>query len=310
MSIKPGIKPISHSVQPATALAGKVALSTLVALLVGLALLLRFATGLQELLLDAPVSQALSPESIQTQDASIDLAAIKALQLFSDHAAVVSSANAPAELPLNAPATVLNLQLEGVMLSSQSEQSVAVIVSQAQQRSYRQGDSLPGASGLSLQAVAKDHVLINNRGRVETLWLDKNKQARVAAAATSDAQSSSGSLADKSINSLNAMRSSNPAVAAATLAEIMEVSPAQANGQLIGYRINPGVKLKEFVQLGFRAGDVITQINGLALNDMSKLPQLYSLMNEATAVSFSLLRDGQPLSLNINLQPPANTASN
>ena len=87
--------------------------------------------------------------------------------------------------------------------------------------------------------------------------------------------------------------------AAVTLAEVIQVSPAVENGALVGYRLVPGARLKEFVQYGFQTNDVVTAVNGIPLNDMANVPQLYSLMNGASEVSFSLMREGKPLTLQI-----------
>jgi general secretion pathway protein C len=242
-----------------------------------------------------------------------DLVALLALNLFSS-TGTAATPQAPAAPP--ATQTVLNLRLEGVMLAANADASVAIIVSNARQGSYRAGASLPVGAEVQLESIHNDHVVINNRGQRETLWLYAGKDAaappgnRPGPLPTGGNGVAAGSTSAVSTNLRTAatnLASADPALskaAAATLAEILTVSPAQENGRLIGYRLTPGARLKDFVQLGFMTNDVVTSVNGIPLTDMANLPQLYGLLNEATEVSFSLLRAGQPVTLHIALAAP------
>ena len=249
--------------------------------------------------LDSGSSVSADPDA--TSITGPDLAALQALGLFSGNAegrALTVQQTLPA-------ASSLNLLLQGVMLGGEPEASIAVIVSNARQASYRLGESLPGAGRIVLEQVAADHVIVNNNGRQETLWLYDTRQggssggANNAGGATST--SISGAIPLEVTGRLGGRTADDLPIVAASLAEIIQVSPAQENGQLIGYRLSPGVKLKEFVQLGLMTNDVVTEVNGMALNDMANLPRLYALMNDATEVSFSLLREGQPMTLRFSL---------
>ena len=220
------------------------------------------------------------------------MAALRTLALFADPTA--APASSPAALN-----TALNLRLEGVILSGSGENSMAVIVSGEQRDTYRRGDELPTGANVRIDSIARDHVVIDNRGQREVLWLFDG-ETPTSAAGVNSVTSITGAATGLTLPPGTDQRMLNTA---ARLAEIIRVAPEQANGRLIGYRLTPGARLKEFVQLGFETNDIVTAANGIALNDIANLPKLYGLMDGATEVSFSLLRNGMPMTLNVTLNP-------
>ena len=77
--------------------------------------------------------------------------------------------------PTVAPETKLNLVLSGVIAYHRQKDAVAIIANgvKAAEKSYGIGDSLPG--GASLKEIYGDRVIIEHRGRVETLTLHRKK---------------------------------------------------------------------------------------------------------------------------------------
>lgn len=283
---------------------GRAGLPLLVACVLALALLLRLALAVQDWRVDADALTEVAPSDNPVVKPAVDLAAVQALALFGDAA----SAGSPSVFG-EAAASTLDLQLEGVIVASRAEDSRAVIVVQGRQQGFRVGEVLPVGVDVTLKAVMADHVVIGNGGSDEVLPLYAGRRPAGepgAAAAVLPATASAAPVhkAETTVaNGTGVPTLQQRQQAAARLAEIIEVSPAASNGQLLGYRVAPGARLKDFVQLGFRNGDVVTAINGIALADVGNLPELYRLMNEAGDVSFSLLRDGQPLTLDMTLAP-------
>jgi general secretion pathway protein C len=276
---------------------GKITLPAIIALLLILALTFRLGMAGKVLIGANPAAIQVRAPNLEQTVTEVDLARIQALGLFDS--APGANASLAQAITTNADQTALNLQLEGVLLAGEANRSAAILVVGGKQSTYKVGETLPVGNRVQLESVHNDHVIINNDGVTESLWLyDAAKTGSTVRGISNDA-SAAGNTADL-INRLRAQRTNAPAVAA-TLSEIIQVTPAFADGEPIGYRLSPGAKLKEFVQLGFKENDVVTSVNGIALDDMRNLPQLYSLMNEATEVSFSLLRDGQPQTLQISL---------
>jgi general secretion pathway protein C len=77
--------------------------------------------------------------------------------------------------PTVAPETKLNLVLRGVIAPPTQENAVAIVAAgvNAADKSYVIGDKLPG--GAKLNEIYRDRVIIEYRGRVETLTLHRKK---------------------------------------------------------------------------------------------------------------------------------------
>lgn len=278
-------------------------------LLVSLALLALLGVQLFQggaALLDAgslPEGQAdvaVSPAS----GSRVDLDSIRAARLFSAAGSAGTSAAPtvappPASLPPSGP-----VRLEGVVLAADPARSVAFLRSGNRQLAYRAGDTLADGA-LVLREIARDHVLLERRG--EILRLDLHASSATATAPVNSAADllAGISAALPRINQADldgAMQQVSAAFNVASLSEVIQIRPAQRNGRLIGYQLSPGVRIKEFIQLGLRTGDIVTAVNGIPLDDLSALQSLGSLMNGATEVSFSLLREGQVQNLRVSLQ--------
>lgn len=233
----------------------------------------------------------------------VDLDKVRAARLFSTPGPAGQSttvaAPPPSSLPPSGP-----VRLEGVVMATDPARSVAFLRSGSRQQAYRAGDTLADG-GLVLREIARDHVLLDRRGEILRLDLHASAAASAPAAGSAADLLTGISAALPRINQSDlegAMQQVNAAFNVASLSEVIQIRPAQRNGRLIGYQLNPGVRIKEFVQLGLRTGDIVTAVNGIPLDDLSALQSLGSLMNGATEVSFSLLREGQVQNLRISLQ--------
>jgi general secretion pathway protein C len=86
-----------------------------------------------------------------------------------------------------------------------------------------------------------------------------------------------------------------------SLAEVVNVSAVRENGALLGYRVSPGKDQEQFAQLGFKMGDVVTSVNGVSLDNPTNTMVLFNDMRSAKEAVFELKRDGQALTLSVNL---------
>lgn len=276
-------------------LAGGARAPALVVLVLMLAIMLRLYVAWQDW---SAMADTATPVPGERPSVAVDVPAVQALGLFGGNAARAGS-------PLgNLATTELDLRLDGVVLATPAERSLAFIVSGGQQHSYRSGDELPVGDHVTLAGVAQDHVRIRNGGVEQVLWL--YRKGEPAPAAAKSAMVSAGTAPRQTVVPAAAQPQAAQqqiSKVAGRLAEIIEVSPAISNGHMLGYRLAAGAHIKEFVQLGFKQGDILTSVNGIALNDMANLPELYNLMNRPADVSFSLLRDGQPLTLQMTMTP-------
>lgn len=239
----------------------------------------------------------------------VDIAALQALHVFgvtgAEPEVAVKAAPVVDEEAMNAAKTQLNLTLEGIVYSPNSEESVAVIVSQGKQDQFHIGDEIPSANGVTLARVLLDRVILNNNGKLEALWLYDDSKSAVPPVVERPPRPTEGRVADMRENgSVTDLAQNyrdrlykNPA----SLAEVIRITPEQKNGQLIGYRISPGKDREQFEKLGLKANDVVTSINNISLNEPSNALEIYKLMRSAKQASFTLSRNGQPLEMLVSL---------
>ena len=89
-----------------------------------------------------------------------------------------------------------------------------------------------------------------------------------------------------------------------SLTKVVSVAPVKDADGIVGYRISPGKDRAAFDAFGFRAGDVVTAVNGLTLSDASNSIKLYQMMKDATQATFDINRDDGTVTISVDLARP------
>jgi general secretion pathway protein C len=193
--------------------------------------------------------------------------------------------------------------------SSEDGLGYAVIEYQSQQDIYAVEDKLPLPGRVSLAKVMPRQVVLDNAGTYELLELFEEspldsqlvlEAPRRRNQPANAAQTGGGRTAESASAVARAYRErlyQNPQ----SLADVVTISAVRENGELLGYRIAPGKEKEQFELLGFQAGDLVTGVNGIALNDPANTLQLYQTMRSAGEAVFDLQREDQPLTISVNL---------
>ena len=206
----------------------------------------------------------------------------------------------------DAPDTQLSLELRGTIAASEENRALAIIAERGgAERVYFIGDAVPG--GASLHSVHLDRVLLRRGGRLEALRLprsDESTGARrtVAAAPRASAPPARAASVQEVIQQ-----------SATGLTEIIRPQPVFKDGRQQGYRVYPGRQRQQFAQLGLRPGDLITQINGMALDDPARGMEIFRSLADATSVTVTVDRNGEIEMLTLNtatLQESLGTTDN
>ncbi len=269
---------------------------------------------------------------------SVDTEALLAAELFGplDTNAPEPEAPPPTETLTAEVVTSLNLTLKGVIRSSIPANSEAIIAHGRQEKTYRVGDDLPGGSRVKLLQVNADQVILENSGRREALKLfDESK----ITGSTSRSRSSFSPSSRRSSASFSSNRSGLSEVELerireyeqfqaeqgrgavsqydeegddqddtrsisrrpTSLSDVIKFSIAREGGSIVGYKIRPGRDRELFTELGLQTNDIVTEINGIALTSSGSVTQVYREMRTATSAAIEILRDGQSLQMNIEL---------
>ena len=216
---------------------------------------------------------------------TIDLAAIVNAHLFGIAAATGD--------PSSAPATSANLTLAGTLAGPDPAVGWAIIGASGQSaRVYATGASLPG--GTRLAAVYPDRVILDRNGASESLMLPRLSGGSAAApvATAQGAGAPPASLAD----SVRQLMAQDPGAAN----ELLRPQPVFAGGSLRGYRVYPGRNRAQFARLGLQPGDLVTAVNGAALDDPNRGLEILRGIGAGTAVTLSIDRNGQQQQLSVD----------
>ena len=202
--------------------------------------------------------------------------------------------------------TSLQLKLRGIVASTEDGLGYAIIENANQQAIYMVEDKLPVRSNVVLAKVMPRQVVLDNGGTYELLVLFEEStlgtaepmSAPTAAPAVSENIDKRGDdQATRLAQSYRQRLYQNPQ----SLAEVVNVSAVRENGALLGYRVSPGKDQEQFAQLGFKMGDVVTSVNGVSLDNPTNTMVLFNDMRSAKEAVFELKRDGQALTLSVNL---------
>lgn len=214
--------------------------------------------------------------------------------------------DAPVDIdPMVAPETRLNLKLTGIFSATDPELSRALIKDDSgKQRPYAVGDDIPGNA--KLYSIHADRVLLERKGRYETLRLEQEKLSGPASSASRNTRrptfgaGAPTNISGDALTSLSAVRGEllqDPTKAG----QYIRVQPVYNQGQLQGYRVYPGKNRQLFKDVGLRAGEMVTSINGTQLDDPARALQIVSELGTASQLSVTLERAGQSRTVNINL---------
>lgn len=219
--------------------------------------------------------------------------------------------NARAGIEKGAKETRLNLKLRGIVASTADGLGHAVIEASNQQDVYAVGDKLPVAGNVQLAKVMPHQVVIDNGGTYELLVLFEEPPIGQAAAAGSAPLAKPGAAArvekrsDQAATELARSYRERLYKDPQSLADVVNVSAVRDGDTLVGYRLKPGKDREQFTQLGFKEGDLVMAVNGVSLDSPANTMILYNSMRTAQEAVFELQREGQQLTLNVNLDSGA-----
>ncbi|MDX1380357.1 MAG: type II secretion system protein GspC [Xanthomonadales bacterium] len=189
----------------------------------------------------------------------------------------------------DAPETALDLQLRGIVASSDPESGYAIIVHQGRQGVYGVGQALPG--DVRVRAVYADRVVLLRDGNPETLRLPVERPGsatpREAAPAVPEAPQAPPLLA-----ALPAVREAlaQHGQGDAPPFGLVPVSTG-------GFRLFLGRDAQAIAALGLQNGDIILSANGIALDSEAKVEQALESVLAGGTLALEVRRGGRTLTV-------------
>ncbi|MCG7496771.1 type II secretion system protein GspC [Vibrio sp. Of7-15] len=197
-----------------------------------------------------------------------------------------------------APQTKLNLLLAGVVASSDSAKSLAVIANRGKQNTYGVGETVEGTRA-TLKAVFYDRVIIENNGRDETLMLEGTKYSKQVQQVNKPATQVQSTIAgnnsglssgdEQELSQIRKEITENPQ----SVMKYIRLSQVSRDGNIVGYRVSPGKNRQLFEAVGLEAGDVAISLNGADLTNPAEMGKIWKTLPELTELNLTVERNGQ-----------------
>jgi general secretion pathway protein C len=236
--------------------------------------------------LSGPVGPARPDEAALS---ALRVSEITAAHLFGETHSTVNDANAPQ--------TSVQLVLAGVLAVPDPKRGLAIIGPNAgSAKLYSVGSAVPG--GVSLYSVYPDRVLLDRGGVIESLLLPR-KVPLAGLLPTEDSGQNAGQR-------LASFAQGNGAL----LGGLVRAQPVFVGSKLSGYRIFPGgrASVGAFTHLGLRPGDLITGVNGTALDDPNRANEILQTLSSSATANVTVMRNGQSQEITLNLETVADDA--
>ncbi len=189
--------------------------------------------------------------------------------------------------------TSLQLTLFGVRMNEGSGLGSAILAGpDGVQESYAVGDEI--MSGVTLNTVQFDHVIIDRGGVRESLYLDQSIPAETVGADDGAAGQPGGPAPSAASNTPSADM----------IANAVDLSPRNAGGKVTGIVVSPRGEGELFRAAGFQDGDIIVSVNGQPVSSTSDIATLKRQIVPGARLSVEVERgaDTVPIAINMGAQ--------
>ena len=228
----------------------------------------------------------------------LDIQSVVSAHLFG-----VATADPSTQDPANAPQSTSNLVLTGTIATQNPKRGVAIISDGGPSKVYSVGDNIGGAS---LHSVYLDHVILDRGGALETLQLPRQLGPGMRAPAVAR-RSGADPRTQAAVDNIRRMVQQDPGL----LDQVMRTVPSydSAANKLRGFRAYPGRNRAIFNKLGLKPGDLVTAINGTALDDPQRSQEVFNTIQTSDHVTVTVERGGQKQDISLNIAQVASQAT-
>jgi general secretion pathway protein C len=230
--------------------------------------------------------------------AGLDIQSVVSAHLFG-----VATVDPTAQDPANAPPSTANLVLAGTIATQDPKRGVAIISDGGPAKVYSVGELVGGAS---LHSVYLDHVILDRSGVLETLLLPRLLGPGMHAPPVVRRGGASPSTV-AAVENIRRMVQQDPGL----LDQVMRTVPSYDStaGKLRGFRAYPGRNRQIFGKLGLKPGDLVTAINGTALDDPQRSQEVFNTIQSSDHVSVTVERGGIKQEITLNIAQVATEAT-
>jgi general secretion pathway protein C len=204
-----------------------------------------------------------------------------------------------------APETRLNLKLKGVLAAKPMKLASAIIAQgkSGKEDIYGVGDKIPG--GVVIKEIHPEYVMLERNGQLETLKLEKisglNNAGNTMGSGNTGPSHKLRSILNKTPGAALKEIRSNILKDPTSFGEYALPVVVKENGKQVGYRLKPQQKGDVLSQLGVQSTDIITEINGVKLDEPQNGISALRKLSTAKNINIVVKRNGAEVPLSITL---------
>lgn len=195
----------------------------------------------------------------------------------------------------------------GIIFGGTAQTSTVLLEKNNDQNSeiYKFGDTL--LPGVTISNITENRVYITGKSCPEYLEINypilQNSRRAVQQRNTNITYSESGF--ERNGNTTNVTKQWINDVINNKLSTTLEDAravPYLVGGQIKGFSVTEITQNSVYSKLGLQNGDVVSTINGVALNDAARAIQTLNSLRNESSIELDIIRDGQPVVLKVNVQ--------
>jgi len=212
-----------------------------------------------------------------------------------------TSQSAPRPQANNAPITKLNLVLKGVLAATPMLASTAIIAPgrNAKEKVYGIGDKIQ--NGVTIKEIHPDYVVLDRRGSLEILKLQRQAGLNNTRYRRGSSAATYSSLPQTPAQALSRIRR-NILRSPTSFGNYALPVVVRQNGKQVGYRLQPQAKGYLLSEIGIQPADIITQVNGVKLNNPQNGIRALRTLSTASQLTLMVRRNGTEVPLSIQLK--------
>ncbi|MEZ4279246.1 MAG: type II secretion system protein N [Myxococcota bacterium] len=227
--------------------------------------------------------------------------AILERNLFGAQLAGEAQALVPEDEPL--AATKLPLKLLGTAAANDERRSRAAIQDEKTQKHLvvAVGDELEGHARVSVRAIERTRVVLDNAGRPEELVLREDDPSlaavRKAPARRGARRTAARPAPDASLNQRLKTLNGPDGQGISQILSSARIVPQYSDGQMQGMRVDSIKADSLFQKVGLQNGDVITEVNGIVIDRVEATSAIFDEFATAEQIDIAALRGGSAVKL-------------
>ncbi|MDF8332707.1 type II secretion system protein N [Novosphingobium cyanobacteriorum] len=187
--------------------------------------------------------------------------------------------------------TSLTLTLFATRASAGGQGSAIIAGADGVQQVYRTGTEVQ--PGVTLTAVAFDHVELTRNGAHEMLYIDQSDAA----------PSADGIVAENPVAAPAAANGPDAALTVDAVRRGIGFGPRGEGGRVVGLEVMPQGDGAAFRAAGFQPGDVVTTVAGRPISGPADAAQLAAQLRPGASIAVTVRRGNRNLPLAISLAP-------